>query len=212
MTGEGQTISLWEIVQMGGWYIMIPLFLLSIYAFYIFLERIIYFRKFGKYDYSFFNSVFELIKSRDYDAVAKLCQKNPSVYSSIILKALQNNGNGTSLKDIENTIAYELCNLEENVINLKNITVFAPMLGFLGTVIGMIGVLINIHKTGGIVDIAYLAGGLYQALITTAAGLIVAIVASVLLVIINKTIEKITIRIREVFSRISTITYEYGNI
>ena len=202
---------LWEIIKAGGIYIMGPIFLLSLIAIYIGVERYLYYRKLGRYRSDFFYTIYELMKNRDIDAVLRLCQKENSFYAKIIAGALPVilNGNGNnSVNMIETSISYEMARMEKNLTFLKHITSIAPMLGFLGTVVGMINVLMTISTEGGFVDIAYLSEGLYQALITTVAGLIVALESSIIYSALTGYLENMEVRIKEIISSLINLTHE----
>lgn len=208
------TWTMWEILKAGGWYIMVPLLLLSVGAVYVFLERLVFFRKWCKYRPDFFATIYELIKERDYEAVLKLCRKEDTVYSSIVGKTLSmalENGNGKG-GVLEALMEYETARLEKNLSILGSISVLAPMLGFLGTVIGMVIIMQRIASEGGFVDISLLAEGLFQALITTVAGLLVGIPASAFKGYLVARIEDVSIKMKGIVSEILKSVNEQKSI
>jgi len=182
---EGQTektLSILELITsggVGGIIIMSALFVLSIIAVYIFIERFISIKKAAEEDQNFMNQIKDFIHDGKLEAARSLCKSTPTPISRMIEKGV--NRIGKPLSDIaaaiENTGKLELFKLEKNLATLATISGAAPMIGFLGTVIGMILSIFEIANSGGSIDIKTLADGLYTAMTTTVAGLIVGIVA-----------------------------------
>ena len=171
------TLSIWELSQKGGW-IMLILGVFSVIAIYIFIERFLAINKASKEEYNFMNNIRDFIHNGRIDSAISLSKNNMTPIARMIEKGLSRIGK--PLNDInaaiENTGKLEVSKLEKNVAALATISGAAPMLGFLGTVIGMIRAFYDMANAGNNVDIALLSNGIYQAMITTVAGLIVGIV------------------------------------
>ncbi len=186
------TISVYELVLKGGW-IMAILGLLSVIAVYIFIERFFTINKASREDRNFMNNIKDFIKSGKVDAAMALCKSNKSPIARMIEKGLMRIGR--PLNDInaaiENVGKLEVSRLEKNVAGLATIAGAAPMLGFLGTVIGMIIAFYDMSMAGNNIDIALLSSGIYQAMITTVGGLIVGILAFVCYNILVARVEKL---------------------
>lgn len=186
------TISIYELVLKGGW-IMAILGLFSIIAIYIFIERYFTINKASREDRHFMNNIRDFIKGGKVDSALALCKSNTSPISRMIEKGLMRIGR--PLNDInaaiENVGKLEVSRLEKNVAGLATIAGAAPMLGFLGTVIGMIIAFYDMSMAGNNIDIALLSTGIYQAMITTVGGLIVGILAYVCYNILVAKVEKL---------------------
>jgi len=172
-------LSLIDLILKGGW-IMLPLFLLSFVAVYIIIERYITIRRAaGNPDALMANVRAQMVKG-DIPAARLLCTQNPSPLARMVEKGLRRIG--LPLKDIETSIEnvgkIEIARLEKNINILGIIAGIAPMLGFVGTIIGVIKIFYAINATGEF-GIAQIAGGLYTKMVTSAAGLIVGIIAHV---------------------------------
>lgn len=186
------TISIYELVLKGGW-IMAILGLFSIIAIYIFIERFLTINKASREDRSFMNNIRDFIKGGKVDSALTLCKSNTSPIARMIEKGVMRIGR--PLNDInaaiENVGKLEVSRLEKNVAGLATIAGAAPMLGFLGTVIGMIIAFYDMSMAGNNIDIALLSTGIYQAMITTVGGLIVGILAYVCYNILVAKVEKL---------------------
>jgi biopolymer transport protein ExbB len=184
--------SIYELVLKGGW-IMAILGLLSIIAVYIFIERFFTINKASREDKHFMNNIRDFIKGGKIDSALALCKSNKSPIARMIEKGLMRIGR--PLNDInaaiENVGKLEVSRLEKNVAGLATIVGAAPMLGFLGTVIGMIIAFYDMSMAGNNIDIALLSTGIYQAMITTVGGLIVGILAYVCYNILVARVEKL---------------------
>ena len=181
---EEKTLTIWELVSsggIGGAVIMITLLVLSLIACYIIIERFLAIRKAGKEDANFMNQIKDNILDGKIDAAKNLCSMNASPIAKMIEKGITRIGK--PLSDIgtavETTGKLELNKLEKNLSTLATISGAAPMIGFLGTVIGMILVFHEMSKGGGGVDLNTLSEGIFTAMTTTVAGLIVGIIAYV---------------------------------
>ena len=175
---EPVSFSLIEMAFKGGW-IMIPLLLLSIIALYIIGERWWTIRKASKEDAQFMNNIHEYILDGKMEAAQHLCQNVDSPTARMLLKGIERTGK--AMEDIQTAIEnvgnMEVARLEKGLPMLATVAGGAPMLGFLGTVIGMIQAFYNMSQAGNNVDITLLSGGIYTAMVTTVAGLIVGIIA-----------------------------------
>jgi len=171
-------ISLLELLFKGG-YMMIPIVLLSVTAVYIFVERIMTINKAAKTPEQFNDQIKQLVINGDISGARSLCNQTATPIARMIEKGIVRIGN--PLKNIEASIEnvgkIELYKLEKNLSLLASISGAAPMIGFLGTVTGMIQAFISIAQEEGVVSPKLLSSGIYEAMITTAAGLFVGILA-----------------------------------
>jgi biopolymer transport protein ExbB len=171
-------LSILELATKGGW-IMILLAVLSIIAVYIFIERYIAVSRATKYDNNFMDRIREYMKDGKLDSAKALCRGNSTPISRMIEKGLSRIGRplGDINSAIENVGNLEVANLERGVSILAMIASAAPMIGFLGTVTGMIRAFYNMSMAGNNIDIELLSSGIYEAMVTTVGGLIVGILA-----------------------------------
>lgn len=176
-----QTLSIMELIAGGGWYIMGPLGILSIVAIYIFIERFLSIQKANKVDPKFMDQIKDFIHDGKIDAAKSLCNQTDGPFSRMIHKGIIRIGKPLSDINtaIENDGRLEVSKLENNLATLATIAGAAPMIGFLGTVIGMINTFHEMNAGGNSVEISALAGGIMQAMVTTAAGLVIGIIAYV---------------------------------
>ena len=179
-----KTLSVIELITTGGtagMIIIALLFVLLVAACYIYFERIFAIKDASKIDTNFMNQIKDYISNGKIESAQNLCSTANTPVSRLIGKGISRIGK--PLEDIntaiENAGRLEIYNLEKNVSVLATISGAAPMIGFLGTVIGMILSIFEIANSGGSIDIKTLADGLYTAMTTTVAGLIVGIVAYV---------------------------------
>ena len=153
--------------------------ILSIVAVYILIERYIAISKASKEDAGFLKSIQNFIESKDIEAAKTLCRNTDSPIARMIEKGV--NRIDKPMTDIsaaiENQGKLEVFKMENNLANLATISGAAPMLGFLGTVIGMIVAFHEMASAGGNIDVAMLSQGIYTAMVTTVAGLVVGIIA-----------------------------------
>lgn len=177
-TTSPDTLSLWSLTMDGG-YIMIPLALLLLVSIYIFIERCIVIGRASREDDSFMKKIRDLIHEGDFESAENLCRKTDTPYSRLIRKGISRIGRPMNdvLAAIENTGNIEVAALGKGFTWLSTTAAGAPMLGFLGTVVGMIQAFFSLAKAGSGANITLLSGGIYQALVTTVAGLIVGILA-----------------------------------
>lgn len=177
---EGATaeLSVWELCLEGG-IIMIPLALLSIVCIYIFIERFFVIKKANEEDETFMKRIKDYIHEGEIESAMNLCKKTGSPYARLIGKGISRIGRPMNdvLVAIENTGNLEIAKLGKGLPWLATTAAGAPMLGFLGTVTGMVSAFFNLASAGSAANIDVLAGGIYEALVTTVAGLIVGIIA-----------------------------------
>jgi biopolymer transport protein ExbB len=175
-TDEG--VSLLDLTLSGG-IAMIPIFILSIIAIYIFVERLLIIQKASKTPNGLMERVKSLVLNGDIISARLLCSQTDTPIARMLEKGVSRIG--SPLKNIEASIEnvgkIEIYNLEKNLSLLATVAGAAPMVGFLGTVTGMIQAFIAIAQEEGTVSPKLLSAGIYQAMITTAAGLIVGIIA-----------------------------------
>lgn len=173
-----QELSVWDLTMRGG-FIMIPLAILSIISIYIFVERCIAIGRARKEDSSFMQRIRDYIHDGEIESARNLCNRTDTPYSRLILKGISRIGRPMNdvLVAIENTGNIEIANLEKGLPWLATTAAGGPMIGFLGTVIGMVNAFYNLASAGTSANIAVLADGIYAALVTTVAGLIVGIIA-----------------------------------
>ncbi|OQX77429.1 MAG: biopolymer transporter ExbB [Bacteroidetes bacterium 4484_249] len=186
------TLSLWQLALMGGW-ILAVLAVFSVIAIYIFIERFLAINRGSKEEKNFMNNIRDFIHDGRIDSAVTLCRNNNTPIARMIDKGLSRIGK--PLNDInaaiENVGKLEVSRLEKNIAWLATISGAAPMLGFLGTVIGMIKAFYDMSMAGNNIDIALLSTGIYQAMVTTVAGLIVGIIAYICYNILVARIEKL---------------------
>lgn len=169
-------MTLLDFAMKGGW-VMVPIVLLSFVAAYIFIERFYVIKKASQQDMSFMNRIKDYIHEGRIEAALALCSSTDSPAARMIEKGI--NRLGRPLHDIstaiENAGKLEISKLEKSFPTLATITGAEPMLGFLGTVIGMVKSFYAMSQAGSNIDVSLLSDGIYTALITTVAGLSVGI-------------------------------------
>ena len=173
-----QTISLMELLMKGGW-IMVFILILSLIAIYVFIERFLTVKKAAKDPAAFMEKLKSLVLQGDINGAKVLCAEMATPFARMIEKGLARLGNPLqNIKEsIEDVGKIEIYKLEKNLPILAAVSGTAPMVGFLGTVIGMIKAFMAIAQQEGTVSPKLLSSGIYEALITTAFGLIVGIIA-----------------------------------
>lgn len=187
-----QSIQVMDLAIKGGW-IMIPLLIMSIIAIYIFIERWVAISKAGKEDSNFMNNIKDFILNGKVDSALSLCKGTQTPISRMIEKGVSRIGRPLDdiSASIENVAKLEVYKLERGMALLATISGAAPMLGFLGTVIGMIKALFVMANSGEGIVISSLANGIYEAMVTTVGGLIVGIIAYVGYNILVANVEKV---------------------
>jgi len=171
-------VSVWDLTLKGG-PLMIPIAICSVVALYILIERIMTINQAGKGPEAFMERIREMVTRGDITGARSLCNQYDTPVARMIEKGLSRIG--SPLKNIEasieNMAKIELFKLEKNLSVLATIAGAAPMMGFLGTVMGMVQAFISIAQEEGTISPKLLSNGIYEAMITTVAGLIVGILA-----------------------------------
>lgn len=177
-----KTLSIIQLIKdggLGGQIIIAILFVLLAVALYIYFERFFAIKAASKIDKNFMDEIRNFVTSGDLDSAKELCKNTNSPNARLISKGISRIGKPLEdiNKAIENAGKLEVYKLERNVSVIATIAGAAPMIGFLGTVIGMIIAIHEIANSGGQIDIKLLSDGLYTAMTTTVAGLIVGIIS-----------------------------------
>ena len=175
---EGLSLKFIDLALKGGW-IMIPILLLSVIAVYIFVDRYFAIKRAGKFDTGLMDKVKGYILSGKIDAAVALCRSNENPAARMVEKGISRIGRPLTdvTAAIENVGNLEIQKLEKGLPVLASAAGGAPMLGFLGTVMGMVQAFYDMANAGNNIDITILSTGIYQAMVTTVAGLIVGIIA-----------------------------------
>ena len=179
---EEKTLSIMQLISsggLGGNIIMGTLGLLSIYAIYILIERFSTIKKASIEDESFLKSIKNFVEQKDIQAAKTLCKNTDNPVSRMIEKGIDRIDKPMTdiSAAIENQGKLEVYKMENNLANLATIAGAAPMIGFLGTVIGMIVAFHEMASAGGNIDVEMLSKGIYTAMVTTVGGLVVGIIA-----------------------------------
>jgi len=174
-----ESINLWTMAQYGGW-IMIILAILLLWACYIFIERLVTMNNAGKEDKNFMDRIKDYIHEGKIDSAVNLCRQTNTPASRMIEKGISRIGR--PMQDVqvavENVGNLEVGMLEKGLVIMATIAAGAPMLGFLGTVLGMVQTFYNMaQNASGVIEMSALSEGMYQAMVTTIGGLIVGILA-----------------------------------
>ncbi|MDZ7766891.1 MAG: MotA/TolQ/ExbB proton channel family protein [Melioribacteraceae bacterium] len=184
-------MNLLSVIFKGGW-LMLPIFIASVIAVAIIIDRYIVIRKSKLNAPAFLVKIRSLLRKKDISGAVRYCKEEKSPASNIIRKGLKkhNLGHERVSEAIDNAGKQEINKLEKGLSVLATISGVAPLLGFLGTVTGMISAFMNIENLQGAANPSDLAGGIWEALLTTAFGLAVGIIAftfyNYLLSLINK--------------------------
>jgi len=174
-----ESINLWTMAAYGGW-IMIILALLMAWGVYIFIERLVVLKSATREDKSFMDRIHDYIHEGKMDSAVNLCKQTDTPASRMIEKGISRIGR--PMQDvqvaIENVGNLEVGKLEKGLVIMATIAAGAPMLGFLGTVLGMVQTFYNMaQNASGVIEMSALSEGMYQAMVTTIGGLIVGILA-----------------------------------
>ena len=182
LTSEEKTLSVVDLIVSGGTaniVIIIILMVLLFVALYIYFERIFAIKAASNIDKNFMNQIRDHISHGKLEAARILCAQNDSPVARLTEKGISRIGKPLEdiNKAIENAGTLEVYKLEKNVSILATVAGAAPMIGFLGTVVGMIMAFHQMATSGGQAEMGMLASGIYTAMATTVAGLIVGIIA-----------------------------------
>ena len=171
-------LSLWDLCLCGG-PLMIVLALLSLVCIYIFVERAIVINRAAREDDTFMKRIRDYIHEGEIESAFNLCKKTGTPYARLIAKGISRIGRPVNdiLAAVENTGNIEIASLSKGLPWLATTAAGAPMLGFLGTVVGMVQAFYAIASEGNSANIATFSSGIYTALVTTVAGLVVGVIA-----------------------------------
>ena len=172
------TMNAFDLALKGGW-LMIVLLILLLMSIYVLIERTLVINKAAKEDNSFMNRIKDYIHDGKIDAAINLCRNTDTPTSRMVEKGISRLGRPTAdvMSTIENQGNIEISHLEKGLPILATASSGAPMVGFLGTVTGMVRAFMDMASAGTNVDINILSTGIYEALVTTVGGLIVGIIA-----------------------------------
>ena len=211
-TGSAQSgavstaISVWNLTLKGGW-LMIPLALLLLVSIYIFFERLFATSRVTKADSSFLQNIKNLIQAGKIDEAKQLCKNTNTPYARMIEKGVSRIGRPMNdvLVAIENVGNMEVAKMEKGFNWLATTAAGAPMIGFLGTVTGLVQAFYSLASAGQNSNVSILASGIYEALMTTVAGLVVGILA---LFAYNY----LTSRVNKIMNRLEGNTMEFMDL
>ncbi|MFD1142326.1 MotA/TolQ/ExbB proton channel family protein [Larkinella insperata] len=190
-----QSMQLFDLVAKGGW-VMIPISILFFLTLYLIIERWLFIRSNTRVDDNFIDNVKDMVMQGNIKSAESFCKNQRNSIGRIFEKAVGRIG--SPIKDIEGTLEtvgqIELSRLERNLGYLGIIAGIAPMLGFIGTISGIIRIFYDISLSDNI-SVGIIAGGLYEKMITSGAGLIVGVIAYTGYHLLNMLIEKFTLKL-----------------
>lgn len=171
-------MNLWDMATKGGW-IMVVLALLSVLCVYIFVERLVVMSKASKIDPVFMDRIHDYVRNDELKSAVNYCRITNTPAANMIEKGLERIDRPASEVQaaLENAGNLEVAKLEKGLSVMATISSGAPMIGFLGTVLGMVRAFWEMANAGNNIDITLLSSGIYEAMITTVGGLVVGIVA-----------------------------------
>jgi len=206
---EGISTKFIDLAMKGGW-IMVPILVLSIIAVYIFFERYFAIKKASKFDSGLLEKVKVYITTGKIDAAIALCRSNANPASRMMEKGISRIGRPLTDVNaaIENVGNLEISKLEKGLPVLASVAGGAPMIGFLGTVMGMIQAFYDMSNAGNNIDVTLLSTGIYQAMVTTVAGLIVGIIAYFAYNILVSNVEKVVFKMEATTSEFMDLLNE----
>ena len=190
-----QPLNILELISKGG-YIMVPIGLLSVIAIYLIIERYLTISKAAKVDPNFLNNIRSMLLDGKTEAALALCRSTNTPIARLLEKGIKRLGK--PIKEIESAVEstgrLEIYKLEKNLSYIGIIAVIAPMFGFVGTVWGVIKIFYN-HSMADNISIGLVAGGLYEKMITSAAGLVVGIIAHIGFHFLSAMIDRVSFQI-----------------
>ncbi len=201
---------LWDLAAKGGW-IMIPILLLSLMSVYVIIERFAVIMKARRIEAGFMNSVKNYILSGNVTSARDLCRNSSSPDARVIDKGLSRIGKPMAEieKGMEAVGKNEVYKLERNLNILSIVAGIAPLFGFIGTILGVIKIFYNISLADNI-SIGLISGGLYQKMVTSAAGLMVGVFAFIFFHWLNIMVDRIVHRIETNAAELVDILQEQG--
>jgi len=178
---ESVTMNAFDLALKGGW-LMIVLLILLLMTIYVLIERTLVINKAAKEDSSFMNRIKDYIHDGKIDAAQALCRNTDTPSARMVEKGISRLGRPTAdvmsaIENQGNKLEIEISKLEKGLPVLATSASGAPMVGFLGTVTGMVKAFMDMASAGANVDVNILSTGIYEALVTTVGGLIVGIIA-----------------------------------
>src|ERR1017187_2494481 len=201
---------LWELAEKGGW-IMLPILLLSLISVYVIIERVFVIMKARKIEPGFMNMIKNFMLSGNTNAAIEMCRNSTSPDAKMIGKGLSRMGR--PIVDIEKGMEavgkQEVYKLERNLNILSIVAGIAPLFGFIGTILGVIKIFYNISLADNI-SIGLISGGLYQKMVTSAAGLMVGVFAFIFFHWLNILVDRIVHRIETNGAEFIDIIHEQG--
>ncbi len=193
-TNPQDELSLFQLLTLGGW-VMIPLVILALLGLVIFFERYLTIRKASQNESQLTMQVRSSIKTGNLDSALAICKSSNTPLGRMLQKGLLRIGR--PIKDIEGAIEnigkLEVSKLEKNISILGVIAGIAPMLGFVGTIIGVIAIFHDV-SVKGVIEIGTISGGLYIKMVSSATGLIIGIVAYILYNILNAMVDRVVLK------------------
>jgi len=192
---EHPSMNLFTLILSGGW-IMIPLGFLSVLTVFFAIERYLVISKANKVDSNFMNSIRSFLLDNKIDAALSLCKSTNTPIARLLEKGIKRLGRPVKEIEsaVENTGKLEIYKLEKNLSYLGIIAGIAPMLGFVGTISGVIKIFYNISLADNI-SIGLIAGGLYEKMITSASGLVIGIIAHIAFHYLNTMIDRVSFQL-----------------
>jgi len=206
---EGISTKFIDLALKGGW-IMIPILLLSFIAVYIFFDRYFAIKKAGKFDNNLLEKIKIYITSGKISEAVALCRSSSNPAARMMEKGISRIGRPLTDVNaaIENVGNLEISKLEKGLPVLASVAGGAPMIGFLGTVMGMIQAFYDMANAGNNIDVTLLSSGIYQAMVTTVAGLIVGIIAYFAYNILVANVEKVVFKMEATTSEFMDLLNE----
>lgn len=207
-----QELSIWGMILKGGW-LMIPIFILSLLAVYIFFERYLLIRRYACMNPGFMDQQRDCLLAGNSRKAIDLCNQENTPMSRMLIKGiLHQDLPASELRAIvESSANLEVSELEKGLSTLATCSGMAPMIGFLGTVVGMIQAFYDMAMAGNNVNITLLSRGIYTAMITTVAGLIVGIIAHFAYNVLTARIDRIVNNLENTSAEFMEIMYEVKN-
>lgn len=205
---EGE-LTLWSMIIKGGW-LMLPIFILSVIAVYIFFERYLLIRKYSRNNEVLIDKIRDCLFADNIQGAVNLCREENSPMSRMLIKGILHHQLPVSeLRAIvESSANLEVSAMEKGLSTLATCSGMAPMIGFLGTVVGMVQAFYDMALAGNNINITLLSRGIYTAMITTVAGLIVGIIAHFAYNALTARIDKVVNNMESTSAGFMEIIYE----